>query len=421
MLAIRVSVTLPSVCWRQTMRKICCWAILFHYQMKCQEIKPEIATLNLNLEIEINVEDPLPPNNDSLKTNPTEETFKTESNQNFIVAAVEAEIENEYEYDENHRDARETVFFNSTDSGVSFALAISNETTLTTSSDFIEDNILSSRQNFASSFSTSIKLSTMESTNKTVDLTTIKSGDIQNNTSISTELESLNETLIPSFSNLTKNETSSILLTKTTEYIFETTTTNDQQYDLKNLTDNSTVIGSKTMKGYNNWSLLQLLFFIILLIALGNFQSIKLPLMTESITSSIQIVGSSCCSINAICSYWHFTEWKMQNAIIKLLQEKYENSNKVEDNGVEDLNRPTEIAIYPSHQYSKQRMTSDFVRNALDAYSEENIVQEKHLSSSLFSQGGSTLNSKAESIMDDTEDNFSDPGTTTSSLQGVYF
>ena len=93
----------------------------------------------------------------------------------------------------------------------------------------------------------------------------------------------------------------------------------------------------------------------------------------------------------------------------------------LEDNGAEDLNRPTDIVRYPSHHYSKQRMTSDFVRNALDAYSEENIVQEKHLSGSLFSRGGSTINSKAESIMDYDEDNFSDPGTTTSSLQGIYF
>ena len=65
-------------------------------------------------------------------------------------------------------------------------------------------------------------------------------------------------------------------------------------------------------------------------------------------------------------------------------------------------------------------MTSDFVRNALDHYSEENYVPEKHLSASLFSRG-STINSKAESIMDDMDDNFSDPGTTTVSLQGVYF
>ena len=132
------------------------------------------------------------------------------------------------------------------------------------------------------------------------------------------------------------------------------------------------------------------------------------------------IEGSSCCSINAICSYWHLTEWKIQNAILKLLQEKHYHGNKVQDSEEASLSKSTDIAIHPNHHYSKQKMTSDFVRNALDHYSEENYVPEKHLSASLFSRE-STINSKAESIMDDMDDNFSDPGTTTVSLQGVYF
>ena len=49
---------------------------------------PEIASLNLNLEIEINVEDPLPTINDSLKTTLMEETITTESIKTLIVAAV---------------------------------------------------------------------------------------------------------------------------------------------------------------------------------------------------------------------------------------------------------------------------------------------------------------------------------------------
>ena len=106
--------------------------------MKCQETRPEIASLYLNLEIEINVEDPLPTNNDSLNKTSTEETITTESKQNFEVAAVEAEIENEYEDADADidREARETMFFNSTDSDIPLALSIRNETTLTTISDF---------------------------------------------------------------------------------------------------------------------------------------------------------------------------------------------------------------------------------------------------------------------------------------------
>ena len=235
---------------------------------------PEIASLNLNLEIEINVEDPLPTINDSLKTTLMEETITTESIKTLIVAAVEAEIENEYEDAETDREGRENVFFNSTDSGSSRVTR--KETTLITRSDSTEANVLSSRQTFDSTFSTnsqttSIKLSPMDLSNKTADSTTIKFSDIQNKTSISPTIEYLNETMIPSISNSTKNQTSSVLFSKTTESIFETTTLIVQEPFPSNITDNSTVIGSKTTNVYNNWSLLQLLFFLIFLIALGNF------------------------------------------------------------------------------------------------------------------------------------------------------
>lgn len=263
---LRVTVTLP-VSMIQNMRQIFCWSLFIHSQIQCQE---KIASLNftsLSLEIEIKVEDPLPTNNYSLKTTSTVEPIRTETNQNFILAAVEAEIDNEGEEEEiSDREGRENVLLTSTSSTV--INSIRNETT---QSNFTEVNILSTIKIFASPFSTNsqispIELSTIKPSNKTIESTTNFTDG---------QKHAVNETFITSLSNSTeKTSFSDSNSTATTESTFETfePKTNDSLSLQDNTSENSTFEGVvKTMNdnGYNNWSLLQLLFFVILLIALG--------------------------------------------------------------------------------------------------------------------------------------------------------
>ena len=41
----------------------------------------------------------------------------------------------------------------------------------------------------------------------------------------------------------------------------------------------------------------------------------------------LHCVGSSCCSIKIICGYWRQTEGKVQNAILRLLEDNYAKNN----------------------------------------------------------------------------------------------
>ena len=168
----------------------------------------------------------------------------------------------------------------------------------------------------------------------------------------------------------------------------------------------SNIPDKKSEETYYRISLVQLLFFIIfILVLLG-----------------------SCCSVNAICLLWHQTERRVQNAILRLLREKYENNNKQHMDELKNKNvEAADEVPRLNGGFSKHKMTRDFVKNTLESYDEE-LIQEKRKSQlsremsgrgSLFSQDSTmTLNLRLDDTLDDGD--LSDTGTETIYSKGKY-